>query len=67
MRPAGAQLGTPLTPGFPNGDGPPRPRKAGPLGHFSTEHAAGAFAIGALVALALFRRGFRGLTVKLGS
>lgn len=62
------QLGAPAhSTGNPYPDDVPRPRKAGPVAQFSTEHAAGAIVLGALVGLVLIRRGFRGVTVKLGS
>ena len=62
------QYGAPAgSTGNPNPPGVPSPRKAGPVAGWSTEHAAGAIALAALGTLVLVRRGFRGVTVKLGS
>lgn len=44
-----------------------RPRKAGPVAGWNTEYASGALVLGSLLTLILLRRGFRGVTVKIGS
>lgn len=36
------------------------------MSHFDTPHAAGALVIGAVIVLALLRKGFGGVNIKIG-